>query len=231
MSLASSSQPSSLTECLKNTKNAFKFAQLTFGPTLEAVEGHLKSFTHLQNQIDNLRKEMKKQLQPAKKKKKKPKKEPKKRASSSSSSTTTEEVTEADVPLQPSLDSDGDSGIEHNKHVTILSDDSQSDSSIITKTNKSKSSEVDAQTPLSSPDDSKVESDNVSKKRKHSPFKKCPHCGAKIHCACRTCQYCGKSALKQDKRSKKDRERRERKRQQLSPVKELHFTTGESFLA
>ena len=79
MSSTSSSPPSSLTECLQNTKNAFKFAQLTFGPTLEAVERQKKNFTHLQNQIDNLRKEMKKKLQPdfpskKPKKKKKPKK-------------------------------------------------------------------------------------------------------------------------------------------------------------
>ena len=213
MSSTSSSQPPSIGECFKHTQNALKHVQLTFSPVLTAVVRQENVLFGLQNQIDTLKQEIKLvRSQEENKKTKKAKK--------------AQNIQETDVIDEQSGETWTDADVKEKESIRC--------SGIATKIRKSNKSQRSKQSDveetskkaeaimLSASDESDVEPE-----LKLSPFKQCPHCGAKIHCACRKCPHCREPALKQDKRSKADRERRERKRQKTNhdgnTVKKLKF--------
>ena len=221
MSSTSSSQPPSIGECFKHTQNALKNVQLTFSPVLNAVVRQENVLSGLQNQIDTLKQEIKRfRSQEENKKTKKDKKV--KKTKKAKKAKKAKNIQETDVIDEQS----GETWADVKESIRC--------SGIATKIRKSNKSQRSKQSDveetskkaeaimLSASDESDVEPE-----LKLSPFKQCPHCGAKIHCACRKCPHCREPALKQDKRSKADRERRERKRQKTNhdgnTVKKLKF--------
>jgi len=195
---------------------------------LTAVVRQENVLSGLQNQIDTLKQEIKLvRSQEENKKTKKDKKAKKtKKGKKTKKAKKAQNIQETDVIDEQSGETWTDADVKEKESIRC--------SGIATKIRKSNKSQRSKQSDveetskkaeaimLSASDESDVEPE-----LKLSPFKQCPHCGAKIHCACRKCPHCREPALKQDKRSKADRERRERKRQKTNhdgnTVKKLKF--------
>lgn len=201
--MSSTPHQPSLKECLKTTQNALKTAERTFVSVLGAVEHQENMFSALQTQFDDLREKIRKNSPD--------KIMHEKDVIDEQSGKTWANLKEA--IRRSRITKSRKSNMENNTKNAYISSSSSSSSS--------KEQTKEAESPKFIILSSSYESSE--NKKNFSPSKSCPHCGERIHSACRKCPHCGNVSLKQDKRSKADRKRREHKRRKNN-IKKLKLT-------